>query len=173
MRPISLLSIMALCLATGSAGIIMGEQQPMREDAPIHTKAGWEYIDCGNEGMPVKITSIQVLPDPPKPGKDLTVIVDGTVTETLETGAYADVSVKLGLIKLLQKRFDLCEEARKANATVQCPVKPGSYHVEHTVALPEEIPPAKFVINVRGYTVEDDDLVCLDLKVDFMPHWLS
>ena len=29
----------------------------------------------------------------------------------LQEGAYADVTVKLGLIKLLQKRFDLCEEA--------------------------------------------------------------
>jgi hypothetical protein len=26
-------------------------------------------------------------------------------------GAFADVTVKLGLIKLLQKQFDVCEEA--------------------------------------------------------------
>jgi hypothetical protein len=29
----------------------------------------------------------------------------------VQEGAYADVTVKLGLIKLLQKRFDVCEEA--------------------------------------------------------------
>lgn len=28
-----------------------------------------------------------------------------------QEGAYADVTVKLGLVKLLQKRFDVCEEA--------------------------------------------------------------
>lgn len=28
-----------------------------------------------------------------------------------QEGAYADVTVKLGLIKLIQKRFDVCEEA--------------------------------------------------------------
>jgi hypothetical protein len=28
-----------------------------------------------------------------------------------QEGAWADVSVKLGLVKLLQKEFDLCEEA--------------------------------------------------------------
>jgi len=28
-----------------------------------------------------------------------------------QDGAYADVTVKLGLIKLLQKQFDICEEA--------------------------------------------------------------
>jgi hypothetical protein len=29
----------------------------------------------------------------------------------LQDGAYADIVVKMGLIKLLSKRFDLCEEA--------------------------------------------------------------
>jgi hypothetical protein len=29
----------------------------------------------------------------------------------LQEGAYADVEVKLGLIKLLHKEFDLCQEA--------------------------------------------------------------
>jgi len=30
---------------------------------------------------------------------------------TSQEGAYADVLVKLGLIKLLQKKFDVCETA--------------------------------------------------------------
>jgi hypothetical protein len=76
----------------------------------------------------------------------------------LQEGAYADVSVKLGLIKILQKQFDLCDEAyvsvifavsemptlsylrRNANTSVQCPVEQGKYEVVHTVALPREIP---------------------------------
>jgi hypothetical protein len=28
-----------------------------------------------------------------------------------QEGAFADVTVKIGLIKLLRKRFDLCQEA--------------------------------------------------------------
>lgn len=32
-------------------------------------------------------------------------------SDFFQEGAYADVEVKLGLIKLLHKRFDLCEEA--------------------------------------------------------------
>jgi hypothetical protein len=27
---------------------------------------------------------------------------------------------------------------------------------------------AKFVVNIRGYTADDDDMVCLDLMVDFV-----
>jgi hypothetical protein len=29
-------------------------------------------------------------------------------------------------------------------------------------------PAAKFVVIVRGYTVTEEDMVCLDLRVDFM-----
>lgn len=29
-------------------------------------------------------------------------------------------------------------------------------------------PAAKFVVNVRAFTVDDVGMVCLDLKVDFM-----
>lgn len=67
--------------------------------------------------------------------------------------------VKLGYIKLLQKRFDVCEEAcvvrlftnlylrmnalldrEKADLDLQCPVAPGSHTIVHTETLPKEIP---------------------------------
>lgn len=65
---------------------------------------------------------------------------------------------------------------------MQCPVKEGQYTVDQTVELPAEIPKgtpqrnryqltvAKFVVSVRGYTADDDDMVCLDLIVDFVSH---
>lgn len=34
-----------------------------------------------------------------------------SVSDKYQDGAYADVTVKIGVIKLLQKEFDLCEEA--------------------------------------------------------------
>ncbi|KIR68442.1 phosphatidylglycerol/phosphatidylinositol transfer protein [Cryptococcus bacillisporus CA1280] len=137
-------------------------------DGPIKTMDSWSYVDCGLATDAVQIKSITVSPDPPVPGKNLTVNVKADVLTTIEEGAYADVTVKLGLIKLLHKEFDLCDEARNANATVQCPVKPGPYSVSQMVELPEEIPKAKFAVMVRGYTVEDEDMLCLDLFVDFM-----
>ena len=74
--------------------------------------------------------------------------------------------MKLGLVKILTKRFGVCEEAyvplpwshalshkglnsRNANATIQCPVERGSYTVEQTVALPKEIPKGKSLQNDR------------------------
>jgi len=141
----SLLALCALPLAI-QALASPPPQVALQPDEPVHTTAGWSYINCGMydavhlhlnsycilPGTPddvIQIESIQVTPDPPQPGKDLTVRVVGVASEIIQAssnpsfslrrlltrlmqeGAYADVTVKLGLVKLLRKRFDVCEEA--------------------------------------------------------------
>ncbi|THH28062.1 hypothetical protein EUX98_g6124 [Antrodiella citrinella] len=127
----------------------------------------WSWNDCGASNIPLHVTSISISPDPPKTGEDLTVTARGTLSSDLKEGAYADVAVKVGRIKILQKEFDLCEEARSANASIQCPVTAGEHEITHTVKLPKEIPPAPFNVHIDGYTIDDEDLLCLDLTIDF------
>ncbi|KZP01497.1 hypothetical protein CALVIDRAFT_559312 [Calocera viscosa TUFC12733] len=130
--------------------------------------ADWTWTDCGDESYAIEIQSIEVFPDPPVPGQNLTVTVTGTTRMPIEDGAYADVTVKLGPIQLLKKRFDVCEEATNMDLTVQCPVEPSDYHLSHTVALPRKIPKAKFGIQVSGMTQDDEDMVCLDIVMNFL-----
>ena len=87
-----------------------------------------------------------------------------------QSGAYAKVAVKLGLIKILTKEFDICEEAKANNVSLQCPVQEGTHEVTHTVELPREIPPAKFNVHINGYSKDEEDLMCLDLSIDFRHH---
>ncbi|CAE6479685.1 unnamed protein product [Rhizoctonia solani] len=156
---------------------IGGFFEQARLSGESHTTNSWSYSDCGLPTDAVQVKSIKLSPDPPQIGKDLTITARGVVTRRIEDGAYADVTVKLGLVKLLHKQFDVCEEARNNNVTVQCPVEPGEYEVVQTVQLPRETPRAKFTIDVRGFTSEealDTDLACLQLKVDFIGRpWLS
>ncbi|KAG0708943.1 ML domain-containing protein [Suillus ampliporus] len=159
---VSLLAVLAGLTSANS----LPEQEVMAQ--PVHIMESWSYSDCGLPSHAIQLKSISVSPDPPKPGQDLTVTVVGTAQERIEEGAYAEVVVKLGLIKLLSKTFDICEEARGANTTIQCPVEEGDYTVVQTVALPKEIPQAKFKVSVRGYTADEDDMLCLDLEVNFM-----
>ncbi|KAK0465094.1 ML domain-containing protein [Desarmillaria tabescens] len=164
-------TLVSLFLVAAAATSVLANpdtQVSLQGGDEAHTSESWSYVDCGVSTDVIQLESIKIKPDPPKPGEDLTVIVKGYVQERIEEGAYADVTVKLGLIKLLQKSFDLCEEARNANASITCPVEPGPYTVKHTVSLPKEIPPSKFSVDVFGYTAEDDDLVCLQMKIDFM-----
>ncbi|WOO77365.1 Phosphatidylglycerol/phosphatidylinositol transfer protein [Vanrija pseudolonga] len=114
------------------------------------------------------VSWIQLTPDPPQRGKELTVSFRTTVSEVLDEGAYADVAVNIGLVKVLRKQYDLCEEARNLNTSIQCPAQQGEYYVEHTFDLAKTIPEAKFNIKVRGFTVKEEPLVCLDLVVDFI-----
>lgn len=99
--------------------------------------SGWEYVDCGttrtasststviyfgltgDPSYPVQLDSIEISPDPPLPGHDLTVTVKALVTNVIEEGAIADVTVKLGRIKLLQKKFDVCQVS-----ALRSPVRP-------------------------------------------------
>ncbi|BEJ12693.1 hypothetical protein CspHIS471_0211530 [Cutaneotrichosporon sp. HIS471] len=176
---LSLLALLPALATSASAGItgdvlgivanVLGGNVQLPTDGPVYTFDSWRYVDCGLPTDPIQIDSIELSPDPPKPGKELEVKVKAKAVERIEDGAYADVTVKLGLIKLIQKRYDLCEEARNANATIQCPVYQGDYTVVQKVDLPKEIPRAKYIVNIRAYTLDDDDLACLDLVVDFMP----
>ncbi|KAF8901778.1 ML domain-containing protein [Mucidula mucida] len=141
--------------------------EPVCRAAPIadDTTESWSYTDCGRPTDPIQLESIAVSPDPPKAGEDLTVTVRALVTEAVEEGAYAEVIVKLGRVKILTTTFDICEEARY---DVSCPMRKGPHIVVHTVALPNDIPRAKFTVDINAYTVDDDDLMCLNLEADFM-----
>ncbi|KAG8752992.1 Phosphatidylglycerol/phosphatidylinositol transfer protein [Ceratobasidium sp. 428] len=155
------LSASALSFTRPDALILNGE-------SPISAQTRWTWTDCGLPTDIVHIKSIEVSPDPPQPGKDLTVTVNAVSDQGIEEGAYADVTVKLGLIKLLKKQFDICEEARNANATIQCPIAAGEHKVVQTVALPKEIPRAKFNVEAQAYTADDEDMMCVKINIDFM-----
>ncbi|ORY78070.1 ML domain-domain-containing protein [Leucosporidium creatinivorum] len=132
-------------------------------DGGVHTATRWDWVDCGEPTDVIQIKSLEISPDPPVPGKNLTIKASGTVSDLIAEGAYADVVVKLGLIKLLTKRFDVCEELDNANSTLQCPIKPDEYTIEETVALPAEIPRAKFQVSARVFTQEELPAACVDL----------
>ncbi|KAI0830688.1 ML domain-containing protein [Trametes gibbosa] len=168
MARFGLILLFAAALGYAAASPV-DEQQVLNNPSSLAPSKDWDWTDCGSDTHIVRINSIEVSPDPPKRGEDLTITVKGDAKDQVKDGAYADVTVKVGVIKLLQKEFDVCEEAEKANASIRCPVEKGHHEVTQTVALPKEIPPAQFKVNIRGYTEEDEDLLCMDLMMDFRP----
>ncbi len=52
--------------------------------------------------------------------------------------------------------------SQRRSRKVRCP------HRRHALVIQTCFSLAKFTINARGYTVDDDDLFCVILKVDFM-----
>ncbi|KAI7964535.1 hypothetical protein MJO29_002633 [Puccinia striiformis f. sp. tritici] len=121
----------------------------------------------GLDTDPLTISSVEIDPNPPKVGQNLTVRATGTIRRLIEDGAYAVVTVNVGLVRLLQKTFDVCEELRKADVSLQCPMEPGDFDIAYEITLPKEIPPVTYRIDALAYTTDDDDMACANLSVDF------
>ncbi|WFD29283.1 hypothetical protein MSPP1_000290 [Malassezia sp. CBS 17886] len=134
---------------------------------------GWSWTECAMEGHVVAVESIELQPDPPQRGQNLTIRARGTVTSLIDEGTFVDVDVRLGPWRVLSQRLDVCEEARSNNVSLQCPVDAGQYEVVHTVLLPSMIPPARlmparFSVHVSGATQDTKPLVCMDIGVSFL-----
>ncbi|KAF7310983.1 ML domain-containing protein [Mycena chlorophos] len=134
----------------------------------LHAVVALEWVNCNDGGL-FEIDSISLNPEVPVAGEPLQVTIRGQATHAIEDGATADVTVKLGLVKLLQKKFDACAEiARMPSLGISCPIQPQEWHtIVQTVSLPKEIPKTKFNVQVRGSTVDDEPMLCLDLALDF------
>ncbi|CDH12642.1 related to Phosphatidylglycerol/phosphatidylinositol transfer protein [Zygosaccharomyces bailii ISA1307] len=116
----------------------------------------------------LEITSVELSPNPPQRGQNLTIVASGELFEELVEGAYVDVEVRLGYIRLLAQTFDLCETLDENDVEgLKCPVQPGVYNLEKEVSIPAEVPPGKYVFVARAYTVADDLISCVTGEVFF------
>ena len=72
-------------------------------------------------------------------GKKLTIEATGNFTEQVEQGAYLELEVKYGLIRLIHQKADLCEQMKNA-VDEECPLI-GEKTITKDVDLPKQIPP--------------------------------
>ncbi|WP_406058960.1 ML domain-containing protein [Streptomyces sp. NBC_01077] len=132
----------------------------------------WDYEDAGLPTDALQIQSITITPDPPQPGSPAKMTIKATVQEAIEEGAFYNLTVKLGLIKLLQKQIDLFEELRSGTLTVTPdpaggPIKPGEVELTYALNLPREVPKAKFNLDVAAFNANEEDLATLKFRFDF------
>ena len=53
------------------------------------------------------LDEVIVTPNPPVAGQNLTFTAVGTLDKTIEEGAYVEVEVRYGFIKLIHQTYDL------------------------------------------------------------------
>lgn len=68
----------------------------------------------------------------------LSIEAKGNFTLKVEDGAYINLSVKYGLIGIINQKTDLCEQMK--NIDEPCPLE-GVKSVTKEVELPKQIPP--------------------------------
>lgn len=143
----------------GQSVIANGDNRKIPGDSPL------ELCDKDHDKDLLTIESVDLLPNPPQAGKDLVIKAVGSVTETIEEGAYVLLQVKYGLIRLISTKADLCEQIK--NVDMECPIEKGIITVTKTVSLPNEIPPGKYTVFADVYTVDDVPVTCLTATVVF------
>ena len=136
------------------------DDRPVPGDLPI--------VQCeATTHQILNLQSVTLDPNPPVRGANLTFTAVGYLQETIEDGAYVEVDVRYGYIKLLHQTFDLCEEIQKVD--LECPIKKGPQALLKEVEIPAEVPPGKYIVNARAYTKDDEFITCLNAVVDFPP----
>ncbi|KLO08057.1 hypothetical protein SCHPADRAFT_859434 [Schizopora paradoxa] len=164
--------------ASGAFASVLQANRVLDSIEPIPSTS-WSYKDCGDETFGVKVTSIELSPDPPQKGQELNVTVSGIVRTVIEDDAYALVKVKMGFIEVLNKEYDVCKEARDSDSDVQCPVEKGVYSITQTAMLPSFIPPQTYIVTVDAFSRDDDPLICVSIQVEdfkkrftFLPNFI-
>ncbi|MGW0332193.1 ML domain-containing protein [Streptomyces sp. NPDC003011] len=138
----------------------------------------WSYENAGLETDAMQVGSVDVTPDPPQPGAIWTVNLRTTVREEIKEGAYLEVRVNLGLVKIMTRTYDLFAKLRGEGAddsvtlTLDPPVEngvisPGEAVLTASLALASDVTRAPFTVLVAGYTADDDNLIKLKFKVSF------
>lgn len=136
-------------------------------DKPISGDSPLLLCDV-EEPQLIRIGSVDLSPNPPQRGTTLNITAVGSVLEEITEGAFVDVEVRLGYIKLLSQTYDLCEELEKNDiGGLKCPVAPGLYQIKKTVDIPQEVPAGKYNVIARAYTENVDELTCVTGDVIF------
>lgn len=137
---------------------------PLPDDKPVPGNA--PIINCeASHHQVLDLQSVVIDPNPPAKGQNLTFSAVGFLSKDVEDGAYVDVDVRYGFIRLIHQTYDLCEEAK--NIDLECPIKKGENIISKLVEIPAEVPPGKYVVNARAYTKDDELITCLTATVEF------
>ncbi|KAK9471166.1 putative ML domain protein [Dipodascopsis tothii] len=113
----------------------------------------------------LSIDYIKINPNPPKKGESLYIEGSGILAADIEEGAFVEVEVRYGFIRLVKETIDLCEQLEQVDKS--CPLKKGPIDFSKDVELPDEIPPGKYNAIARAYTADYKEITCLTAIVEF------
>ncbi|CAK9436359.1 uncharacterized protein LODBEIA_P09170 [Lodderomyces beijingensis] len=131
---------------------------------PVPGESPIEVCDADDAQL-LSLQEVVISPNPPQAGANLTFTARGTIDKTISDGAYVEVDVRYGFIRLIHQTYDLCEEITKVD--LECPIEKGQQIISKVVEIPAEVPPGKYLVNARAYTKDDEYITCLTATIVF------
>ncbi|KAI0098738.1 phosphatidylinositol transfer protein [Nemania sp. FL0031] len=149
-----------------SAGSWFGGSDVSVKDADkVPGESPLEFCDKDHAKDTVQIEKVDLLPNPPEAGSELVIHATGTVYEPIVKGAYVQIVVKYGLIRLLSTKADLCDQVE--NVDMKCPIEKGVLSIVKTVEIPKEVPPGTYNVFADVYNSDETPITCLQATVTF------
>ncbi|KAL8874042.1 MAG: hypothetical protein Q9174_000582 [Haloplaca sp. 1 TL-2023] len=161
--PLTLASLALFTLVSSSSFFSSGQQPLVDDGLSVPGDNPLEFCSDPTNFI-LTIDNVDLDPNPPEKGKPLHIKAEGNFTETVENDAYINLSVKYGLITLVNTKADLCEQMKEVDET--CPLEGPKAFVKE-VTLPKEIPPGTYTVLADVYTRDDRKVTCLKAMVHF------
>jgi len=135
------------------------------DDTKVPGQNPLEFCDADRSDDIIEIEKVVLTPNPPEAGTTLIIEATGTVKEPILEGAYVNLQVKYGYIRLINTQADLCKEMK--NVELECPIEKGKISITKSVDLPKEIPPGKYTVLADVFSKDDEHITCLTATVIF------
>lgn len=136
------------------AGIVYSEQYVFNENK-------FTYELCDNVHSYFAIESVELIPESPVKGKDLTVTVKGTLEKDIVQGVKLKSLFKFKNVPLLKQTFDVCKELDDADdAPMKCPIDKGYKSWTYTFNIPRVMLSGNYQISANITDVDNTLLFC-------------
>jgi hypothetical protein len=162
---LSLVSLLFSTLVASEGLSLFGGQKVLGDGAAVPGENPLTYCKAEHADDLLILDHINLTPNPPVPGSNLTIEAVGTLLKDIDKNAYVRLQVKYGLIRLVNTQADLCEQTE--NVDLKCPIKKGKTTFKKDVAIPNEVPPGTYTVFADAYTKDDEPIVCLEATVTF------
>ncbi|KAI4229191.1 MAG: hypothetical protein L6R36_001040 [Xanthoria steineri] len=154
-----------LSTLVASKSLLFGNQQQPLVDGSLSVPGDNPLSFCADPSDYIlTIEKVDLDPNPPEKGKALQIKAKGNFTQKIEQDAYINLSVKYGLITLINTQADLCEQMKEVDES--CPLE-GAKDFTKDVTLPKQIPAGTYTVLADVYTKTDVQVTCLRAIVHF------
>ncbi|XP_058752745.1 uncharacterized protein LOC131625928 [Vicia villosa] len=118
----------------------------------VQAKVTFKYCDK-KEDYPVKVTGVEILPNPVVSGNPANFKISATSGKALYGGDVV-IGVSYVGVPVHSETIDLCQE-------VSCPVANGNFVISHTQTLPSITPPGPYALKMTLKDDKGDLLTCI------------
>jgi hypothetical protein len=122
-------------------------------------RAPFPYSLCSGAPTDLSISHVDVTPDPPQSGQNISIWAYGTVDEQLLDGSQLVVSVDFMGVQIFTETLPL-------SAVTSMPVGPGLIDINYAIVIPSGVPHGPYTVALTFNDQTDTEITCISISFD-------